>query len=196
MLIDKCLPHYDVVERHQMTIHASAAASYAALLSIDFAESGVLRALLAIRALPAWLFARSTRQGRTSAPRRALTLDTIEAGGFVRLAAIPPEEIVFGVEGRFWTLDGGRCTPAAPDFLASEPRPGTARGVWNFAFTPVDAMTTLASTETRVLCADAHTRRRFLPYWVVIRLGSGLIRRVMLRQVRDAAERRVRTAST
>ena len=195
MLIDQCLPRYDVVERHQITVRTSAAASYAALLSIDFAESGVLRALLAIRALPAWLVAHSG-QRRRPAPRTVLTLDSLEAAGFVRLMAIPAEEIVFGVEGRFWTLDGGRCTPPALGFLASESPPGTARAVWNFAFTPADATSTRVSTETRVLCADARTRRRFLPYWLVIRLGSGLLRRAMLRQLRDAAERRVRRASS
>ncbi len=181
MLIDDWLPRYDVVEHHSMEIHASPAAAYAALLSTDFGRSGVLRALLALRSLPA--------APRSPRPRTPLTLATIEAGGFARLAAVPPIEIVFGIEGRFWALDGGRCTPPAAAFRVTAPAPGTARGVWNFTFTALDETNTLASTETRVLCADARTRRRFLPYWFLIRPGSGLIRRAMLRQIRDAAQR-------
>ena len=44
------------------------------------------------------------------------------------------------------------------------------------------------TTETRVLCADAGARRRFLPYWYLIRPASGMIRRVMLREIRRSAE--------
>ena len=50
---------------------------------------------------------------------------------------------------------------------------------------------TRLTTETRVLCADAGSRRRFRVYWAVVRPGSGLIRRMMLRAVRREAERRV-----
>ena len=39
-------------------------------------------------------------------------------------------------------------------------------------------------TETRVESTDARARRLFALYWLVIRLGSGLIRRDLLRAVR------------
>lgn len=189
MLIDELLPTYDVVERHAITVHAPPAATYAALLSTDFGRSGLLRALLVLRALPAVLARRPHDAGSRARSRPPLTLSSIESHGFVRLAAAPDSEIVFGLEGRFWALDGGRCTPPAAAFRTTAPSPGTARAVWNFALASVDATTTRATTETRVLCADAATRRRFLPYWALIRPGSGLIRRDMLRRLRAAAER-------
>jgi hypothetical protein len=40
-----------------------------------------------------------------------------------------------------------------------------------------------------VKCADAKSRRFFGLYWVVIRPWSGLIRRYMLRSIREEAER-------
>ncbi|MCU1338883.1 MAG: hypothetical protein JWO19_4464 [Bryobacterales bacterium] len=43
-------------------------------------------------------------------------------------------------------------------------------------------------TETRVLCADVATRRRFGAYWTLIKPFSGLIRLEMLAAVRSAAE--------
>ena len=45
------------------------------------------------------------------------------------------------------------------------------------------------STETRVVTTDAATRRTFARYWLVVRTGSGLIRREMLRELKRRAER-------
>jgi hypothetical protein len=182
--IDQFLPLYDVAEHHALEVPGSPSSAYDALLRADFASSGVVRVLEEIRTLPTALA--SWRRRGTRPRRMAMTLATLESSGFVRLAAIPGNEIVLGIEGRFWALDGGRCTPPASAFATSAPQPGTARAVWNFAFSAIDPARTLVSTETRVLCADAHARHRFLPYWYIIRLGSGLIRRAMLRQIRDA----------
>jgi hypothetical protein len=184
VLIDGFMPRYDVVERHAIEVAGSPLAAYDALLRVDLSASGIVRVLEAIRTFPAAVAA--WRGGATRRPREARTLADIESGGFVRLAAVPGSEIVWGIEGRFWALDGGRCSPPVAAFTTSAPQPGTARGVWNFAFHAIDPTRTLVSTETRVLCADAHARRRFMPYWFLIRPGSGLIRRAMLRQLRDA----------
>ena len=113
-------------------------------------------------------------------PRRQVeTLAALEKSGFVLLADVAPTELVLGIEGRFWALDGGRCTPTPEVFRATAPQPGTARAVWGFSFAPLDASRTLLTTQTRVLCADAAARRRFLPYWFVIKPASGLIRRAI-----------------
>jgi hypothetical protein len=184
VLIDEYMPRYDVVERHSLEVRGSPSSAYDALLRVDFAASGIVRVLEAVRSFPATH--RAWRRGSPRRPRKAMTLATLESSGFVRLAAIPGNEIVLGIEGRFWALDGGRCSPPASAFRTSAPQPGTARAVWNFAFRAIGPTRTLVSTETRVLCADAHARHRFLPYWYIIRLASGLIRRAMLRRIRDA----------
>ncbi len=188
MLIDEFMPRYDVVERHAIEVPGSPLAAYDALLRMDFTASGIVRVLEAIRTFPAAVA--GWRAGASRGPRKARTLADLETAGFVRLAAVPGSEIVLGIEGRFWTLDGGRCSPPAAAFRTSAPQPGTARGVWNFAFHAIDPTRTLVTTETRVLCADTYARRRFLPYWYVIRPGSGLIRRALLRQLRDALAQR------
>jgi len=48
---------------------------------------------------------------------------------------------------------------------------------------------TRLSTETRVQPTDAAAAHAFRPYWWLIRAGSGLIRRDVLRAVRRRAER-------
>ena len=45
----------------------------------------------------------------------------------------------------------------------------------------------LLCTETRVHCPDRASRLRFWPYWLAIRLASGLIRRQMLAAIERAA---------
>jgi hypothetical protein len=182
MIIDEFLPLYDVSERHAIEVRASPATAYAALREVDFADNRILRVLMALRALPATLVA-WRRHGRVRPRRQRETLAALEASGFVLLGDVPGSEVLLGIEGRFWALDGGRCTPPASDFRSSPPQAGTARAVWNFTFTPLDPSRTRIATETRVLCADAAARRRFLPYWYLIRPASGLIRRAMLRQL-------------
>lgn len=66
--------------------------------------------------------------------------------------------------------------------------PGTAKAAWNFAVHPGTGGRSVLTTETRVLCADPATRRRFRTYWAVVGPFSGLIRREMLAAIRDTAE--------
>jgi hypothetical protein len=191
MLIDDYMPRYDVVERHAIRVRATQARAYAAIGSTDFAAGTLIRVLMGLRKLPGALL-----QGRSGIralllPRaKQLTIASMERGGFHLLSERAPDELAIGVEGRFWTLSGGLCTPSADVFRERPPAPGTARAVWDFRARAIDGEWCEVSTETRVLCADEATRRRFLPYWMMIRPGSGLIRGAMLRAIRRTAERR------
>lgn len=98
-------------------------------------------------------------------------------GGFALLAD-EPLEVVLGVTGRFWKL-AGEILPSDPASFRTPPPPGTARAAVNFLLIPRPDCTTLASTDTRILCADDRTRRIFGWYWRVIRLGSGATRLAM-----------------
>ncbi len=72
-----------------------------------------------------------------------------------------PEELLIGLQGRFWTMTGQlELLDAA---AARLPVPaGHARAGWNFATQPLPDGATLLFTATRIVCADAATRRRFL----------------------------------
>jgi hypothetical protein len=106
------------------------------------------------------------------------------------VAENPPEELVIGLLGKFWTPRGAlRADVSVDDFHAGPPS-GLALAGWNFTIVPrADGFTELA-TETRVWCA-ADVRANFRAYWLVVRPGSGLIRREMLRAIRREAERKV-----
>lgn len=189
MLIDSYLPEYDVSERHHTRVTASREETYAALRTADLANAPMARMLLALRALPG-AFAHGLPGVRTlwSRGSEPITLSTFFERGFRVLAEQPPTELVIGLEGRFWRPTGNLCTPPESAFRARAPAPGTARGVWNFHLRACADGTTELTTETRVQCADASARRRFLPYWYAIRPASGMIRHAMLREIRRSAE--------
>ena len=190
-LIDAYMPEYDVSERHHTRVAASCEATYAALWTANFANAPVARLLLALRALPGALghgvAGVRALWGRGSEP---ITLATFQERGFRVLAEQPPSELVIGLEGQFWRPTGNLCTPPPTTFRSQPPAPGTARGVWNFHLRSLADGSTELTTETRVQCADAGARRRFLPYWYAIRPASGMIRHAMLREIRRSAEKR------
>ena len=199
-LLDELMPTYHAFERHGTVVAAPRQRAWAALRAIDFGGSPIAVALLALRALPSW----RRRRSRGSDPRRGgrsgLTLDGLLDAGFVLLAERPEEEVVLGLVGKFWRPSGGirRIDPA--EFTAFD-EPGWAKAAWSFRLVegvpPGDGMggaggfdRIVVTTETRVYCTDAASRRAFLRYWRLVRPFSGLIRREALRLVRRAAEQR------
>ena len=181
-LIDELMPRFDEVERHQIVISATPAAVYAALRRVDLLSSLVTRWLLMLRSLPGAL--RRPRARRRPGP---VTLEDMLKGGFVLLGERPARELALGVVGRFWTAAGTRVTLDAEGFRAFD-APGYARVVWDFRLVEAAGGTRL-STETRIACTDARSRRRFRLYWRVIRPFSGLLRIALLRAVAREATR-------
>lgn len=173
MRIDEALPRWDFSERHAVRVRADATRVWDALRTVDLAESAVVRLLFRLRGLRA----------------RGPTIESIDGSGFARLAEAPERELLLGVVGRFWTLSGGLRRIDGLDAFRAFDEPGHAKGAWSFTLAPRPDGGTELVTETRVLCTDAASRRRFRLYWAVVRPFSGWIRREILRLVRDAAER-------
>jgi hypothetical protein len=189
MLLDDCLPEFDVRTSHAIRVAASPDLVYASLRTADFDYWGLTRALYALRVLPALPAApRETwRRFRDELWLHRFTLDDMLASGFTVLGERPGEEVVLGTLGRFWRARGELC-PTSPARFREPAPPGTAKAAWNFTVGRRSDGATEFRTETRVSCADAATRRRFRAYWMLIRPFSGLIRREMLAAVRSAAE--------
>ena len=187
MLIDSFAPNPDAVETHRIAINASPEAVYRALWTADLGSSLVIKFLLALRALPEFFL----HPGKPLPHDRRITLPTLIDAGFGLLAEQPGKEIVLGVIGRFWRPTGNLSPFNRADFDAPVPA-GFARAVWNFHVEGVNDRTTL-TTETRVICGDRSSRRKFRAYWFFVRPFSGLIRRLMLRAVRQTSFCRVLT---
>ncbi len=173
-LLDELLPAYDVAARFGTLVRAAPPTVYASVWSTHLGGLPLTRWLMRLRGIPASL--------------RGATLRDLTRGGFTLLAERVGEEAVLGTVGRFWRLRG-EVGPATRSGFASELPPGVARAAWNFRVTDAGGGMTTLSTETRVQCADAATRRRFRVYWAIVGPASGWIRREMLRAVRRQAER-------
>jgi hypothetical protein len=193
VLLDELMPVYDVRERHRIIVRAAPTAVYAAMKSFDLSDALVTRALLFLRAVPGALVAlvRSPQSvfAGLRARRTELRFADLDRAGFRVVAERAPEELVIGVLGKFWTVHGARRLDVSAAHFAAGPPQGYALAGWNFSVVPQRDGRSQLLTETRVWCAP-DVRARFRVYWIVIRPGSGLIRRDILRAIRRDAESR------
>ena len=182
MLIDEFLPHYDVVEHHQIDVEAPVDRAYRAVKELDLARSPIVLALLFARGLP-HLFTGAVK------PKRRLRLDDIVESGFVVLGEEPDRELVLGIVGKFWQLSSG-VLRIEPDEFTGFDTPGYAKAAWNLVVSARPGGGSRVETETRVVCTDDGARRLFSRYWWLIGRFSALIRRVMLGDIKRSAESR------
>lgn len=171
--IDRLLPEYQFAERHRILVHASRAAVWRALHEVGGDELVMTRVLFGLRTLPARL------AGTRASTNRDPFVTSLLGSGFKVLAETPEHELVLGTSGRFWELRPRR---------RPQPDPGAAVAAIEFRLDEAQSGIILA-TETRVAVEDRAARRRFAIYWTAIRMGSGLIRRDLLRAMRKRAER-------
>lgn len=168
MLIDQLLPHSDFHEYHSTVVRAPAERIYDVVRNGELAVHPIVRALVALRGMRL----------------RSFSLELFLRQGFCLLAEDPPREIVLGIEGPFWK-PACKLRPVDADSFRRPVPAGVARAAWNFAIEPRGDGTALVSTDTRVVCAAW----QFRAYWLVVRPFSGLTRRLMLRAIRQEAER-------
>jgi hypothetical protein len=181
VLLDHYLDRWDVRSRHEVAVEASADETFRAMREVDLGRSLPVMALFAVRAVPHLLTGNAQL-------RRSITLDSLLENGFVILAEEPEREVVLGAVGRFWRPDSGieRIESAA---FEDYDRPGFAKAAFNLTVEERGPSSSLLATETRVHCTDDSARRKFALYWRVIGPFSGVIRQLMLRDVKRAAER-------
>jgi hypothetical protein len=171
-LLDEVMPNHDVNEVHSLWVPAGREAAYQAVLAVSAREVRLFGPLMMLRS-----FGRSRR---AFDPRAPLLGEMLKVG-FMPLGERPGEEIVVGAIGRFWSPFGNR-PKRVEDFTAFD-EPGYAKAALNFTVRPEGAGSRI-TTETRIAGTDAAAKRKFRRYWLLIRLGSGAIRRSWLKAIR------------
>lgn len=169
MLLDECLPVYDVRARYAASMPAPAERVYQLARDLDWSASPLVRGLLKLRGL--------------GMPDLEPTLKGMQKAGFLMLGEKPGLELVVGVVGRFWRPSGGVQRIDAEGFKAFA-TPGYAKAALNFLAVSDGRGGSVLSTETRVQCLGPRARRLFRFYWLLIGPFSGLIRKEALRLVR------------
>lgn len=182
--LDEFMPVYRHRERHYRTVGAAPTAVWDAILALTIRELPLSRFLMGVRSIPR-LVVRGPA-GRSASERPVV--DTFRSAGFRELRVDPPRVLIAGTAIQPWRLVGGQVADVrdAAGFRAFH-EPGFVLAAISFELEPVDGGTRL-STETRVQPTDSTAARAFMPYWLAIRAGSGLIRREMLRAVARRVE--------
>lgn len=190
MLIDDYCRDYRFSERHSLCLPGPARDVYCGVRSVRFTDMPMVSRLLALRS---GRLGAALRKPRRSSDRAELpVLDAAARTGFFPLAESPPSELVYGAIGRFWQPQGPDLVRlcAADEFLHFQ-QPGYAKLVLNFHIETLADGRCRLSTQTRVAVTDGTALYKFAAYWAIIRLGSGLIRRLWLHAIaREAARSR------
>lgn len=175
-LIEHFLPTHQFSERHACTIAAPAARILDAVAAYRADSDPLFRAMIGLRELPMRLFGRADRQ------RATFGMDDFT------LLGRDDESIVYGLTGRFWAANYGLVpiTDGAA-FLAVD-ADDIGKLVLAFTIEHDKEGRTRLVTETRVYCTSQAARRKFLPYWLLIRPVSGLLRRRTLSSIRRTCE--------
>jgi hypothetical protein len=186
-VLGRLMPTSQAAELHATTIAASADQVWAALAEVTMGELRLFRLLMGLRVLPGRL--RGSPRARFDADEPLL--DWAVRFGFTILGEEARRELVVGAIGQPWRLGGGRAMAVAggEDFAAFD-QAGYAKMAANFQLARIaDGRAIELSTETRVVCTDAASARRFARYWWLIRPASGAIRRSWLAAIKRRAER-------
>ena len=176
--LDEVLPRYDQRERHHTWIAAPPRLVWQALHSLKVRDLPLTNGLARLRGGPrAWLAG--------TADDAALDQQALNAVAPRELLADPPHELVLGDIARYSALAPGRPDIPRGDLavFTAFTEPGWSKVAMNFRFTGERDGTRL-STETRVFGTDDTARAAFRPYWLLVRVGSGLVRHDILRAVR------------
>jgi len=180
-LLQRFLPEHQFSEQHQIRIDAAPGHVLDMVPRLDVADFPLVKLFMELRAVPARIAA---ALGKPVGERR------VDAGfglhEFTPLGRDADRELAFGLIGRFWEPTAGLIRVNADAFGAFS-TPGVPKLVMTFVAEP-DGAGTLLTTRTCVHCPDVASRRRFTPYWLLIRLPSGLIRRTLLQRIKQLAE--------
>jgi len=184
-LIDEFLPDYEASTHHRIEIDAPIEDVYTTVRALDFSDSRLARLILWIRNIPA------RRRGE---PGLGPTLDDLLDLGFILLADEPPGELVLGFVGEFWT-PSGNLRKLAPEEFRAFSQPGCAKAVMNFSVTSTENGRTWLATDTRALCSDEPSRRKFNRYVLFTNHLRSVLRWALLRSCKRRAEASARDRS-
>jgi hypothetical protein len=191
-------------ELHTRIVAAPTGQVWDHCLNVTSSEVRALGPLMAIRELPHRLARRRSGFGRTDAEageaqrppsdgdRPLLDLFAEAEFTMLRRDSAPDAEgtasVIFGGAGRFWSPVNNQADPFdSPEAFIEFDDPGFAKIVARLDAVDLGDGTTRLETETVVFGTDAAAARKFAPYWALIRLPSGLIRRSWLAAIERRA---------
>jgi hypothetical protein len=186
-LLDRFMPEYEVVERHQTRVAAPPEITFAVACDQDLQDSPGVRAIFKARELLL-----GSKPDEAERPRGLVALT--KSLGWGVLAEVPGREIGMGAVTQAW-LPNVVFHALPPEEFAAFHEPGYVKIVWTLRADAISTSESMFLTETRAATTDATARAKFRWYWSKASPGIWLIRRMSLGPLRREAERRARQAS-
>jgi hypothetical protein len=117
-------------------------------------------------------------------PKHLLTIGHLTSMGFIKLEEQPGKEILYGIISSSPTFSTCHSNLSAASFIANTS--GTIiKAVINFKIEEQNNLTQVISTETRIWCGSRKMKIKFSLYWFLVKPFSQLVRRSMLRQMKQ-----------
>ncbi len=181
-LIDYYAPRFQYRETHRIHIYAPEAKIMNAILTHQAINDPLVRNMLSLRTLPSRLW-------------QKISLGTAETSSFgidsfTVLGQDHHKELALGLIGRFWRPGFGLIRPGTAAAFHAFEQKGVAKLVMSYRLECVDPVKQeiCLTTQTRIFCPDLGSQFWCGFYWLSIRLGSGIIRRRLLRNIKRQVE--------
>lgn len=167
-LLKYYLPDYDFNEVHTIIINQPSEKVYSLIKSLDLSSEWVIKALFKLRGLPVSEFTLS---------------GLVKQMNFAWLDEKENEELLIGC----WGNNKPERIPD-PETFRTDNKKFVRKIAWNFLLEPLGPATCRVTTETRILHFATKAKIVFGFYWFLVRPFSGLIRIIMLKQLKKRAE--------
>jgi hypothetical protein len=171
MLQVKYLPNFHFQSAHSIIVNIPIENIF--ISDLKFKHSGITYWLMKLRGMN---------------PPEYFSIRWFEDSRFVKLEEIPSQEIILGIIGQPWTLEGNLQLFLPHEFIPFN-NSDFIKATWNFELVKHTNTQTEVRTETRIICLSEHLRRRFSRYWFFINPFSGLIRKQLLKGIKREMER-------
>jgi hypothetical protein len=179
-LLDRFVPHPDVMRRHETTVHAPAQLVMRVASSFEIESIWMVHALFRLRAA-------LLRAPNSQARQRLGLVAQMRSIGWQCLAE-DPHYYVAGAACQPWRADPAFSPVTTDDFTAFA-APDRVKIAWTLEVAELAPALTLFATETRAVATDDQARIKFRRYWRKFGAGIVLIRIVLLPALRRRAER-------
>jgi hypothetical protein len=191
-LLDQYLSNAEFAGEVSVVIYAPAEAIFAALQAVTLDDMPLANWLGNMRYLPGKLAGKVEENAPVKAEPFIQTIQ--RGGGNIILAEDAPYEVVFGAIGKFHDLLDQQVVllKEASDFVAFD-QPNYQKLAMSFRLTPLDPLDDKAgyrltlTHRTHALSREA--RWKFALYWLGIKPGGNLVSWLMLRAIKQIAER-------
>ena len=194
LLIDRFLPEYDLAIAYSAVFRAPPRRSFETVVESDLFTIPGFRLLIGGRRLPQRLADAVRRQrdhAGVPAAQPTFRLKDMPAIGWIPLGERPGSELAFGQVGKPWKgLASFPEEPVKRETFAGFDQPGFAKIVGSTSVVAYGERASIVTIETRVVCTDEDSRRRFRRYWLLIVPFSRYLRGTGLPALARKAQRR------